>query len=73
MLLFDPLMMMDGKIYRFNSPSAMDGIAASHKKKRVIHVKWFEPFKLGENANKFLVLFEDGTFYVYFKESNHTS
>ena len=31
-------------------------------------VKWFEAIEEGENPNKFIVVFDDGTLYVFFKE-----
>ena len=32
-------------------------------------VKWFEAFNEGVNPNKFIAVFEDGTMYVFFKDS----
>ena len=32
-------------------------------------VKWFESFNEGINPNKFIILFDDGTLYVFFKDS----
>lgn len=66
--LFDPILMNDGQILRYNN----DTYSLMHKKKRVTHVKWFEPFAHGENSNKFIAVFEDGTIYVYFRDSKHT-
>lgn len=43
----------------------------ARKKKKVTHIKWFEPYSEGENSNKFIAVFEDGTFFIYFKESKH--
>jgi len=67
--LFDPTLTNDGQILRYNN----DTNSIMHKPKRVTHVKWFEPFAEGENSNKFIVVFEDGTIYVYFKDSKHTN
>lgn len=36
-------------------------------------VKWFEPLREGENSNKFVVVFEDGTIYVFFKDCKQTN
>jgi hypothetical protein len=36
------------------------------KKKRVEIVKWFEPLNEKENVNKFLVVYEDGTIYIFY-------
>jgi hypothetical protein len=65
---FDPFLVQRGRITRFN----MHFDSPASKRKRVTHVKWFEPFTEGENSNKFIAVFEDGTIHVYFKESNHT-
>jgi len=35
----------------------------------VEHVKWFESLNEGDNAIKFIVVFDDGTLYIYFKEA----
>ena len=39
------------------------------KKRKVVMVKWFESFTEGQNPNKFIIVFEDGTLYVFFKDS----
>lgn len=36
------------------------------KKRKVELVKWFEPYSESENVNKFLVVFDDGTIYVFY-------
>ena len=49
---------------KFNN---IDGIA---KKRKVVMVKWFEAINEDENPNKFIVVFDDGTLYVFFKDSD---
>lgn len=64
---FDPLLMGEGKItrYYFNKPPCQ-------KKRRVEIVKWFEPFSEEENVNKFLVVYEDGTIYIFYTKPQQT-
>ena len=66
--LFDPTLIDNGQILRYNN----DTYSAMQKKRKVTHVKWFEPYSEGENSNKFLTVFEDGTIYIYFRDSRHT-
>jgi len=68
-LSFDPYLAHDGRIFKYN----MHLDSNARKRKRVTHVRWFEPLSEGENSNKFIAVFEDGTLWVYFKESNHTT
>jgi hypothetical protein len=53
--------MGEGKItkYYFNKPPCQ-------KRRRVEIVKWFEPISEEENVNKFLVVYEDGTIYIFY-------
>jgi hypothetical protein len=62
---FDPYLMQDGKItrYYYNKPPCM-------KKRRIEIVKWFEPSSEEENVNKFLVVYEDGTIYIFYTKPN---
>ena len=39
------------------------------KARKVDHVRWFEANQEGTNSNKFIVVFEDGTFYVFFRDT----
>ena len=59
--VFDPTLMSAGKITKYyrNKPPCQ-------KKKRVEIVKWFEPLNEKENVNKFLVVYEDGTIYIFY-------
>lgn len=41
------------------------------KKRKVDHVRWFESMHENQNSNKFIVVFEDGTFYVFFRDLNY--
>ena len=52
---------------KFNN---IDGIS---KKRKVVMVKWFEAINEDENPNKFIVVFDDGTLYVFFKDSDMNS
>jgi hypothetical protein len=67
--MYDPILLGKGRVLRFNH----DKSSPTLKQKKVSIVKWFEPLSEGKNSNKFLVVFEDGTIYVYFKDSNQTS
>lgn len=40
------------------------------KKRRVEIVKWFEPSSEEENVNKFLVVYDDGTIYIFYTKPN---
>ena len=60
--VYDPFLIDHGNVIKFNN---LDGI---RKQRRVIMVKWFEAIEEGENPNKFIVVFDDGTLYVFFKE-----
>lgn len=35
-------------------------------------MRWFETKEEGINSNKFVVVFDDGTFYVFFKDTRFT-
>ena len=60
---YDPTLFDEGTVNKFNN---IEGIK---KRRKVVMVKWFEASKEGENPNKFLVVFDDGTLYVFFKDS----
>ena len=59
--VFDPILMGDGKITKYYHPKP-----PCQKKRRIEIVKWFEPLNAKENSNKFIVVYEDGTIYVFF-------
>jgi len=40
------------------------------KRRRIELVKWFEPISEDENVNKFLVVYEDGTIYIFYTKPN---
>lgn len=61
--------MRKGRVLRYNSEQE----SQARKKRKVTHVRWFEPLNEGENNNKFLAVFEDGTIYVYFRDSRHSN
>ena len=66
--VIDPLLQGKGRVNRFNC----DDDSKNRKPKKVTLVKWFEPSVEGENNNKFAAVFEDGSIYVFFKDSKHT-
>lgn len=68
-LIFDPWITNAGRVIKYNS----DIESSARKKKKVTHVKWFEPLTEGENCNKFMTVFEDGTIFVSFRDSEHKS
>ena len=59
--VFDPKMMHHGRIEKYSRSSP-----PCDKRRRIEIVKWFEPFSEKENVNKFLVVYDDGTIYVYY-------
>ena len=61
--------MRKGRVTRYNSEQE----SQARKKRKVTHVRWFEPLNEGENNNKFLAVFEDGMIYVYFRDSRHSN
>lgn len=40
------------------------------KQRKVEHVRWFESLNEGQNSNKFIVVFDDGMVYVFFREQH---
>ena len=40
------------------------------KSRKVAHVRWFEPMIEGQNSNKFIVVFDDGAIYVFFRDES---
>ena len=50
-----------GTIVKYNN------IKDVKKQRRVDHVRWFESMQEGVNSNKFIVVFDDGTLYVFFR------
>ena len=61
--IYDPTLFDEGTVNKFNN---VEGIK---KRKKVTMVKWFEAYNEGVNSNKFIAVFEDGTMYVFFKDS----
>ena len=64
---FDPVLMSTGNIMRYNFSKP-----PNQKKRRVEIVKWFEPSSQENNVNKFLVVFDDGTIYIYYTGREET-
>ena len=66
-LIFDSELMHDANISNYNFSDSK-----STKKKKVELVRWYEePINVPKpsNTNKFLVVFEDGTIYTFYKEN----
>ena len=61
--MYDPALFDEGTVLKFNNADSIK------KKRKVVMVKWFEAYDEGTNPNKFIVLFDDGTIYVFFKDS----
>jgi hypothetical protein len=61
--IFDPLLVEGKRIQRFNDDLNMPFT----KKKRPELVRWVEPIAK-QNANKFAVVWEDGSIYIYDKD-----
>lgn len=58
---YDPMLVEVGTIVKYNN------VKEVKKTRRVDHVRWFESMQEGVNSNKFIVVFDDGTFYVFFR------
>lgn len=60
--------MGDGQItkYYYNRPPC-------EKRKRIEIVKWFEPKDAEQNVNKFLVVYEDGTIYIFYVKNEDST
>lgn len=65
---FDPYLMGEGQItkYYYNRPPC-------EKRKRIEIVKWFEPKNAEQNVNKFLVVYEDGTIYIFYVKNEDST
>lgn len=63
---FDPVLVEKGNVAKYNSGEVK-------KEMKVEIVKWFEAMDEGENPNKFIVVFEDGSIYIFFREANSGS
>ena len=60
---FEPALIEKGTVVKYNNKKE------TLYEKKVILVKWFEASEVGENTNKFIVVFEDGTIYVFFRDT----
>ena len=63
---YDPFLFDQGVVIKYNNFSEVK------KQRKVEHVRWFETKEEGANSNKFVVVFDDGTFYVFFKDTRFT-
>lgn len=59
--VFDPKLMHSGRVVKYSRANTV-----CEKRRRVEIVRWFEPHSEEENVNKFLVVYDDGTIYVYY-------
>lgn len=62
---YDPQLKDKGVVVKYNN------VQEIKKKRKVDHVRWFESMHENQNSNKFIVVFEDGTFYVFFRDLNY--
>ena len=62
---YDPVLKDKGVVVKYNN------VKEVKKQRKVDHVKWFEANVEGTNSNKFIVVFDDGTFYVFFRDLNY--
>ena len=62
---YDPVLKDKGVIVKYNN------LRATKKERKVEHVRWFESMTEGANSNKFIVVFDDGTFYVFFRDTSY--
>lgn len=59
------MLMGEGKITKYSHSKP-----PCQKKRRIEIVKWFEPLSEKDNSNKFIVVYEDGTIYVFFVKNS---
>ena len=62
---YDPVLRDKGVVIKYNNKAEVK------KNRRVSHVRWFESVKEGQNSNKFIVVSDDGTIYVFFRDLNY--
>jgi len=58
---YDPYLLESGIVVKYNN---LKEVKKQHK---VDHIRWFEAKQEGTNSNKFIVVFDDGTFQVFFR------
>ena len=63
MACYDPQLRDNGVVVKYNNHPEVK------KARKVEHVRWFESMVEGTNSNKFIVVFDDGTFYVFFRDT----
>ena len=59
---YDPQLKDKGVVMRYNNKKEVK------KCRKVDHVRWFESVIEGQNANKFIVVFDDGSIYVFYRD-----
>ena len=62
-MCYDPVLKDNGVVVKYNN------VFSVKKARKVDHVRWFEAMVEGENSNKFVVVFDDGTHYVFFRDN----
>lgn len=62
---YDPVLKDKGVVVKYNN------VKEVKKARKVDHVRWFEANVEGTNSNKFIVVFDDGTLYVFFRDLNY--
>ena len=65
MFCYDPQLRDKGVVLKYNKNPEVK------KSRSVAHVKWFEPMIEGQNSNKFIVVFDDGAIYVFFRDKSN--
>ena len=61
---YDPVLKDQGIVVKYNNRRE------TKKCRKVVHVRWFESATEGINSNKFIVVFEDGSIYVFYRDLN---
>ena len=61
---YDPQLRDRGVVIKYNNKPEVK------KARRVDHVRWFEAMEEGQNPNKFIVVFDDGSIYVFFRDES---
>ena len=64
MCCYDPQLKDRGVVIKYNQRQEVK------KSRKVVHVRWFEPMVVGQNSNKFIVVFDDGAIYVFFRDQS---
>ena len=63
--IYDPTLMDEARIWRFNQRKQ-----SSSKTRQVEFIRWLESGSEDKNADKFIAVFSDGTFYIFYRPQN---